>query len=336
MSNCINKYKIVKGGKLLQDVNPVERTLQAVSERRAYNIDFAKKILCVDPDTSRTIYYCGTHLELDSSDGSVYKHNFCRGRWCPTCQWRKSRKLAMQNQQMCEWVVNKYAGVRFVFLTLTVPNVPVSGLRAKLKDMSVAWNRLKSNRSFKKFKILGCLRVCEVTYNPTANTWHPHYHILLAVAAGEWLPDQSWWLQLWRTSCRDNTIHILDIRTVKGMSTSGVSKELSHYIVKSKAFYGNDWVLDFPHLKLALARVRCYNPSGCFREAIKALGLCSDPDQMPLNDTFQPSGDVVKYDWSFELQCFSFVGLNLDVIERKELDLNVDYVISDESGIVID
>lgn len=111
-------------------------------------LNFARKIRPVAPDISSKIWYCGTSIGL-TYDGLIASANFCRNRFCPTCQWRRSVKLFRQNYECFEWIKAKYPGCRFVFLTLTVCNVPIDSLASRLADMSAAWNRFTQRRDFK-------------------------------------------------------------------------------------------------------------------------------------------------------------------------------------------
>jgi hypothetical protein len=48
-------------------------------------LNFARKIRNVTPDVSSKIWYCGTSIGL-TYDGLIASANFCRNRFCPTCQ----------------------------------------------------------------------------------------------------------------------------------------------------------------------------------------------------------------------------------------------------------
>ena len=127
-------------------------------------LNFARKIRYVAPDVSSTIWYCGTFIGL-TYDGLIASANFCKNRFCPTCQWRRSVKLFRQNYECFEWIKEKYPGCRFVFLTLTVRNVPIDSLASRLSDMSDAWHRFTMRRDFKALGLLVALRKESVDRN---------------------------------------------------------------------------------------------------------------------------------------------------------------------------
>ena len=112
-------------------------SLMKCQVKKYSGLNFARKIRPVAPDVSSKIWYCGTSIGL-TYDGLIASANFCRNRFCPTCQWRRSVKLFRQNYECFEWIKDMYPGCRFVFLTLTVRNVPIGSLASRIADMSAA------------------------------------------------------------------------------------------------------------------------------------------------------------------------------------------------------
>ena len=148
-------------------------SLMQCQAKKYSGLNFARKIRPVAPDISSKIWYCGTSIGL-TYDGLIASANFCRNRFCPTCQWRRSVKLFRQNYECFRWIKAQYPGCRFIFLTLTVRNVPIDSLARRLVDMSAAWNRFTQRRDFKALGLPGWLRVLEVTRNAYIGTYHPH------------------------------------------------------------------------------------------------------------------------------------------------------------------
>lgn len=208
-------------------------SLMKCQAKKYSGLNFARKIRLVAPDISSKIWYCGTSIGL-TYDGLIASANFCRNRFCPTCQWRRSVKLFRQNYDCFEWIKAKYPGCRFVFLTLTVRNVPIDSLAHRLADMSAAWNRFTQRRDFKGLGLLGWLRVLEVTRNAHIGTYHPHFHVVLVVPGGLWLPGHDWWLRCWQLAARDESIMFVNLRVVDGSKSS--IEEISKYVVKDSDF----------------------------------------------------------------------------------------------------
>jgi hypothetical protein len=65
------------------------------------------------------------------------------------------------------------------FVTLTTPNVPASKLSNEIDGMYKSWRGINQNiRKTYKERIKG-MRKLECTYNPKADTYNPHFHILI-------------------------------------------------------------------------------------------------------------------------------------------------------------
>ena len=287
---------------MLYDTSP----LMQCQAKKYSGLNFARKIRYVAPDVSSKIWYCGTSIGL-TYDGLIASANFCRNRFCPTCQWRRSVKLFRQNYDCFEWIKAKYPGCRFVFLTLTVRNVLIDSLVSRLADMSAAWNRFTQRRDFKSLGLLGWLRVLEVTRNAYTGTYHPHFHVVLVVPFGCWLPGHSWWLRCWQLAARDASIMFVNLRVVDGSKSS--IKEVSKYVVKDSDFAGSAWVSDFPKLYKALAHVRCFCPAGCWRDARRALGFV-DPDKDSLTDDVSTGGIIKDFVYLYNFKMFACIGFH--------------------------
>lgn len=168
-------------------------------------------------------------------NGLVLKQAFfCRVRYCPVCQWRKSLlwKALMYNSY--DDIKNKYPTHRFVFLTLTVKNPLIGDLRETIQHMNKSWTRLKDRKEFIT-AVDGWIRTTEVTrptlprkskkspaeYCPkTMNTHaHPHFHVILMVKpsyfSGKNYIKQARWIELWRDCLRVDYLPVVDVRTVK-------------------------------------------------------------------------------------------------------------------------
>ncbi len=143
--------------------------------------------------------------------------NFCRLRLCPMCQWRRSQMVFHQVQQICHVLHERQPSVRFVLLTLTVPNYDAAKLSDGLTDMFGAWQRLSQRKEVKR-PLLGFFRALEVTYNRDRQDYHPHFHALLAVRSkyfADYYIPRDRWLTLWQESMRDDSITQVDVRAIR-------------------------------------------------------------------------------------------------------------------------
>lgn len=125
-------------------------------------------------DAAFKIECCGTRLGFDN-DGELRTANFCRLRVCPMCQRRRSLKIGAEFNRIME-----HLNCSWVHLVLTVPNCEDWELSDLLDTMQTCSSRL-FRMEFVKKAFKGLARCTEVTYNYSADSYHPHFHCLVAV-----------------------------------------------------------------------------------------------------------------------------------------------------------
>ena len=173
-------------------------------ERYAQRVSFCSQILefglnMVKDDTLR--------LKLRSA-------KFCRVRHCPVCQWRRSLMWKAKAYQVLPKITSKYPTHRWLFMTLTQKNVPITELRETLIEMNKGFKRMVER---KMFPAVGWLRSMEVTRGRDGNA-HPHFHCLLMVPASYFSHGyikQHEWVTLWRECMRLDYNPVMDIQAVK-------------------------------------------------------------------------------------------------------------------------
>ena len=184
---------------------------------------------------------CGTWLDFVLTDGGkkLVSMDSCRVRLCPLCGWRRSIKIYSHTMQIVEQMP-KY---KFILLTLTVKNVPCYQLCAQIDDMMRGWQRLTQRKRFRA-AVAGWYRGLEVTHNvnqksPSFDTYHPHFHCLLAVSERYFKGDnyikQEEWQQLWRSVMRLEYDPQVDVRTVKTSTPKAVA-EVAKYACKESDY----------------------------------------------------------------------------------------------------
>lgn len=105
--------------------------------------------------------------------GLVLKEtHFCRVRYCPVCQWRKSLYWRAMMYQKYEQLRQQYPTHRFIMLTLTLENPPITELRATLQHMNKSWQRLIKRKEFGV--VDGWIRTTEVTRDKDRPNTHAH------------------------------------------------------------------------------------------------------------------------------------------------------------------
>lgn len=260
---------------------------------------------------------CGTFLGfavLDNGDKKLLEANFCKGRLCPMCGWRRSMTIFSNTSRILDYIDREQgAEIKYLFLTLTVRNVSGDTLGETFDMMAGAWQRLKNNRAWQR-RVLGAMRTLEVTYNHQDDTYHPHYHMILAVPKdygkkGDKLYwDQETWVAAWRKAARLDYNPMISIERVKGQRAKGVA-EVAKYAVKSSDYLisgderRTDQVVSVLHKHLKGRRLVGY--SGILRSAQRALKI-EDPEEGELTDNIR--GDVgkliIRYRWSAGLGCY--------------------------------
>jgi plasmid rolling circle replication initiator protein Rep len=112
-------------------------------------------------------------------------------------------------------LVEAHPKARWLFLTLTVRNCPITDLRNTLQHMNQSWRRLVARKEFKP--VLGWVRTTEVTRGKDGSA-HPHFHALLMVPPSWFTRDyvkHSRWVELWGDCLRVDYAPNVDVRAVK-------------------------------------------------------------------------------------------------------------------------
>ena len=155
---------------------------------------------------------------------------FCRVRFCPVCQWRRSLLWRAVMFQKLEEIKTQYPTHRWVFLTLTVRNCDLVDLRDTLKDMNASWKRMSETVAFKK-GVAGFIRTTEVTRGKDGDMRaHPHYHALLLVKpsyfSGKNYIQQPEWVEMWQKALRADYAPSVNVKTVKQFAEGQLDKAI--------------------------------------------------------------------------------------------------------------
>ena len=123
---------------------------------------------------------CGSFVYISEIDNTakITNANFCRERLCRVCAWRRQAKFVAQTNEVLNSVA--YLGLRYIFITLTVPNIKSTEASQTISRMMKAWNKISRQKFFKNAAV-GYIRSLEMTYNKERDDYHPHLHALVAV-----------------------------------------------------------------------------------------------------------------------------------------------------------
>lgn len=224
----------------------------------------------------------------------------CRVRHCPVCQWRRSLMWRARFFQAVPKVLEDYPTGRWVFLTLTVRNCPLTELRATLGQMNKAWERMSKR---KQFPALGFVKSVEVTRSANGEA-HPHFHCLLLVSSsyfGGHYIKQDEWRVLWQQALRADYLPVVNVKAVKprqGEPTNGVAiallETLKYGVKESDLLHDAAWLTE---LTKQLHKTRAVSVGGVLKGYLNE----DEPEDLIHTETQEqdePSGDVsVWFGW---------------------------------------
>lgn len=251
------------------------------------------------------IQHCSRLLEfaLEAQDSGEFKlrlqnARFCRVRQCPVCQWRRSLMWRARFFQAIPKVQEAYPTHRWVFLTLTVRNVPLTGLKIALQEMNVAWKRMVER---KQFPAIGFVRSMEVTRSADG-TAHPHFHCLLLVPSSYFSTgyiSHAQWTDLWKHALRVNYTPIVHVKAVKNRKGDTTQEAISvalletiKYGVKEQDLIADSvWLIELTN---QLHKTRAVTIGGVLRQFIKQ----EEPEDL-IRDDEESDEKIDRINWFF-------------------------------------
>jgi plasmid rolling circle replication initiator protein Rep len=172
-------------------------------------------------------------------------------------------------------IVEAYPTYRWLFVTLTQKNVPITELRETLRAMNAGFGRLVK---LKAFPAEGWLRSTEVTKQRDGNNGrdskaHPHFHCLLLVPRsyfGRNYIKQAEWVSMWRKCMRLDYNPVMDVQAVKeGSKPMELVPELLKYCTKESDMVADrEWFLE---LTRQMHKMRGIATGGVLKDYLKEL-----------------------------------------------------------------
>lgn len=255
---------------------------------------------------------CGTVLTFNvDTEGKkrLAEANFCHVRLCPMCSWRRSLAVYSAVRKVVDAMSGKYA---FMFLTLTVRNIPGSELSGEIDHLMDSWQRLTQRKAWRQ-AVKGWYRGLEVTHNVSRlsssfDTFHPHFHCLLAVEPlyfkSRQYINQARWVELWRNALKVEYAPVVDVRRVSGNTGKDVAEAAKYAVKDGEMIDPEDWDLTLETVRVldcALHKRRLVAYGGAMKEWHKRLNL---PDEEATDlvhiDGEQDSSETVRvevYAW---------------------------------------
>lgn len=186
-----------------------------------------------------------TDPQPDESSIVLKRAMFCRVRYCPVCQWRRSMLWRAKFFQTLPTLKELHPTSHWIFLTLTVKNCDVKDLKETLQHMTQSWRRLIARKSFKNAS-LGYVRTTEVTLGKDG-TAHPHYHVMIMVKPSYFKNNyisQKTWSILWQDALNVDYQPIVNVKKVKGDIDKGILETLKYSTKPTDMLTDVDWFLE--------------------------------------------------------------------------------------------
>ena len=166
-------------------------------------------------------------------------------------------------------IVEDYSTHRWLFVTFTQRNCPLTELKANLQAMNKGFQRMVQRKSW---PAIGWLRSTEVTRGLNGNA-HPHFHCLLLVPKayfGRQYMNKKDWIALWKNCMRLNYSPIMDVQAVKeGNKPMLLVPELLKYMTKESDLVADrEWFLEYTR---QLYKMRAIATGGVLKQYLRAL-----------------------------------------------------------------
>lgn len=292
------------------------------------------------PEYAERARTCATWLQYVENPGvgkKLVAVNFCQLRMCPMCIARRARKTVWKLCRVLNMVEAEH-GAKFLFLTLTMKNVPGPELGAALGELTKAWDRLMAQRQMER-SVNGWYRVVEITRS--GKQFHPHLHAILAVEAdyfsresrksGKYL-NQSDLIDRWQKALRVDYRPSVRIQTTKGKAGTGETVqsaggravlEAAKYAVKDED-YIDPKLSDERAVEIlrdyteALRRRRLTAFGGWLKEAARTLGA---EDMEEDKDLVHVEEDSLREDLAEMISVYNWhFGAGEYILARREVN----------------
>ena len=245
----------------------------------------------ITPKTLKTIHDCGNivkwAIEPVQKQKKILYTESCKSRYCARCQSMKAVRDGLKIYTLANYL-KKEKSRRFLFLTLTVPNVKGDELKKEIKAINKAFDVMMRRKQFEQFT--GFIAKLEITYNRKRDDFHPHLHVLFSVEKGYFKKSNNEYLERddllehWRSVMDNENITQVDIRALKDSNEKDLIKsiqEVAKYEAKSSDFTANSKVFETFYFALKGAKMLRYGRE--FRE----LGEVYELDEFGLFDDWR-------------------------------------------------
>jgi plasmid rolling circle replication initiator protein Rep len=232
---------------------------------------------------------------------------FCRVRHCPICQWRRSLRWKAKAYENLPKVIADYPDGRWIFLTLTMKNCPLTDLRETLHHLNQSFRRLTQ---LKAFPGIGWIKSVEITRGRDGQSAHPHLHCLILLKDSYYREDYlstTDWIALWKQCLRVDYCPILDVKAVKTESSPvGLIAEILKYQCKESDLIADcAWFLEYVK---QVHGTRAVGVGGVLRDYFRELE--EEPEDLIGHDdeaTEEAEGPSLYFRWNRKIKRYVMV-----------------------------
>jgi len=171
-------------------------------------------------------------IQEDLYKKSLLKANFCKNRFCPVCNWRRSRKLSKQYFKVIDTIRSHDLKFRLIFLTLTIKNFSYSRFESNYSLFSKAIHNFFRSIFKRRSDFLGYIKGIEAPIDKKQNKYYInlHAHFLLFVSPDYFdnMIDFDTFKFLWRRSLSVSYSPVIDVRVLRGSFQKAVLETLKY------------------------------------------------------------------------------------------------------------
>ena len=258
-----------------------------------------KNIEKATEEKTKRIKDCGNIISINQQ-GKIINANFCKNRYCPVCQWRKSRKAFAKSYKVQKEMEKNYK-FKYLFLTLTLKNTP--DLSKGIDDILKSFKNLQDTARYRNV-VKGFIRTLEITYNKESKEWHPHLHVILAVdedyfTNSELYTSREIWAEIWKKSAKIEYYPQCDIRKIDEKERENAIAEISKYMVKPIDLdISAETEKIYTSLLESTFGRRLTSTGGAYRKEFKRIQEKSDITEQDIEDT-----EVL---YTYEYKCYNY------------------------------
>ena len=202
------------------------------------SVKMSKLLFDIDKKKALRMFECAKILLFKNFEQIGYRKLFkafmCKILLCPFCMTRKSILIGNNLHKVLQFGADEKK-LEYIHLTLALKNCKINELQDTIELMLKSFKKFVNRDIFlqkgkgAKGTVKGWFRNLEVTFNHEEKTFHPHFHILLAVEKSYFFkqtnPDgyltQERALQMWKECLGVDYLPTVDLRKVYYLDDKG-------------------------------------------------------------------------------------------------------------------